>query len=83
MTETAPVYQTDSHIRSLLKASTWRVTATMTTITIAYFLTGDVKMALEIGAWEFVIKMFVYYGHERLWQIVPRGTIRELAHRKK
>ena len=70
----------ESHIRSLLKALSWRIVATTTTGIIAYFITGDVMAAITIGSIEFVAKFFIYYGHERAWQFVPRGTIRHIVH---
>ena len=68
----------ESHLRSILKGITWRVIATVTIIIIAYFKTGDVTLALEIGAIEFFIKFALYYLHERAWQVVPRGSIRQV-----
>lgn len=68
--------QRESHLRSVLKAFSWRVVATTTTATIAYGITGEIDTALMIGGIEFVFKIFVYYAHERLWQLVPRGTFR-------
>ena len=70
----------ESHLRSLLKAFSWRIVATTTTGIIAYFITGDVMAAITIGGIEFVAKFFIYYAHERAWQMVPRGTIRQMAH---
>jgi uncharacterized membrane protein len=69
----------ESHLRSILKGVSWRIIATTTIILIAYFTTGDVSMALEIGAIEFFIKFALYYLHERAWQIVPRGTVRKMV----
>jgi uncharacterized membrane protein len=66
----------ESNVRSLLKALSWRVIATLTTILIAWMVSGEIGPALAIGGIEFFTKFFVYYGHERLWQIIPRGTIR-------
>jgi uncharacterized membrane protein len=68
--------QKDSHLRSVLKAFSWRVVATTTTASIAFIVTGEVGTALMIGGIEFVFKIFVYYAHERLWELVPRGTFR-------
>ena len=68
----------ESHLRSVLKGLTWRVVATTTTVAIAYFVTGMVAVALQIGAIEVVAKIAVYYAHERAWQLVPRGTIRQI-----
>ena len=72
----AAVDQRESPVRSLLKALSWRIVATTTTALIAFFLTGDVALALSIGGIEFVLKFFIYYFHERAWQLVPRGTFR-------
>jgi len=61
----------DSHVRSLLKALSWRVVATLTTSLIAYFIVGDITTAVTIGSIEFVLKFFIYYAHERAWTLVP------------
>lgn len=53
--------------RHLLKTVTWRVLATLITILIAWLISGDVTIALHIGAWEVLLKMLAYYFHERLW----------------
>lgn len=73
--------QKESHTRSILKGITWRIIATTTTISIAYLITGEVSDALKIGAIEFVGKVFIYYLHERAWQMVPRGRIRRFFKR--
>ena len=70
--------QKESHYRSVFKGLTWRVIATGTIIIITYLTTGNFDLALEIGAIEFVAKFILYYLHERVWQMVPRGTIRQL-----
>ena len=68
----------DSRLRSVLKAVSWRVLATLTTIVIAYIIIGDISNALKIGAVEVVAKMLIYYFHERAWAQVPLGTVRKL-----
>ena len=72
----------ESHLRSLLKGITWRILDTTTTISIAYFIIGDVKSALSIGGIEFLGKLALYYLDERAWQLAPRGTIRKKFSRK-
>ena len=69
MTETVR----ESRRRSLLKAVSWRVLATATTILIAWAVYRDIKPALAIGGIEFLAKFLVYYLHERAWQIFPRS----------
>ena len=56
-----------SRTRSLAKALTWRITATLTTAVIAYIVTGELSTAVIIGGLEFVLKFIMYYGHERAW----------------
>lgn len=60
----------DSHIRSLAKAFSWRVVATLTTSIIAYVVTGRLDTAAVIGGIEFVLKFFIYYFHERAWALI-------------
>ena len=57
----------DSRIRSIVKALTWRVIATSTTMALAYVATGDIKLAGAIGVADVIIKLFFYYVHERAW----------------
>lgn len=52
---------------SLLKTFSWRIIATLTTITLALIFTGEIETALKIGAVEFFAKMIFYYLHERGW----------------
>jgi uncharacterized membrane protein len=61
----------DSHRRSLFKALSWRVVATMTTGGIAYAVTGRLDTAALIGSIEFALKFVIYYVHERAWQARP------------
>ncbi|PCJ56364.1 MAG: hypothetical protein COA79_18880 [Planctomycetota bacterium] len=68
----------ESKARSLLKAFSWRIIATLTTITIAYFVTGKTDLALSIGGIEFFTKFFIYYIHERAWLLAPKGSIRNI-----
>ena len=73
----------DSHLRSVLKGISWRVIATTTTTIIAWIATGDVTTALTIGGFEAVIKLLIYYLHERVWLLVPEGSIRKLIRSSK
>ena len=59
-----------SRTRSLAKAFTWRVTATLTTTLITYIVTGEVRTAVIIGGIEFALKFAIYYVHERAWNLV-------------
>jgi uncharacterized membrane protein len=72
----------ESHLRSVLKALSWRIIATATTAVIAYLITGQVSVALIIGGIEFFSKFLLYYLHERLWQGIPRGVVRKIISSK-
>lgn len=72
----------ESHLRSLLKTLSWRIIATTTTVTIAYFVFGDISNALKVGGIEFFAKMIIYYFHERAWQMAPRGYVRKVFGKK-
>lgn len=61
--------------RSLCKALTYRVTGTIATGLIAYFVTGNWKAALAIGFIEPFVKLAMYYIHERVWQRVAFGKV--------
>ena len=69
----------ESRLRSILKAASYRVVGTITTALLAWFVTGDIKISLTIGALEPFVKTVIYYLHERAWQQVPRGTVRQLV----
>ena len=71
----------ESPLRSLLKAMTYRTTGTLTTAGIAFAVTGDASSALAISGVERGVKIVVYYLHERAWQLVPVGSVRQFWRR--
>ncbi len=68
----------ESRLRSVLKAVSWRVLATLTTMVIAYFVTSNVGDALKIGSVEVVVKLVIFYLHERTWAQLPLGAVRKM-----
>jgi uncharacterized membrane protein len=52
--------------RHLAKTFTWRLTATLTTMVIAWLVSGDPLTGLTVGGIEFFVKMPIYYFHERV-----------------
>lgn len=57
----------EGHLRSFIKALSWRFFATLTTIIISFMITGNAKFAITIGSIEVFAKIFLFYLHERLW----------------
>ena len=74
-------YKRESHLRSLIKAISWRIIATTDTIFIVLLitcLTGNcsIDSAVKIGLFEFIFKLIIYYFHERVWQkIIKKGFV--------
>jgi len=63
----------ESHLRSAIKAISWRFWATVTTMVLVYIFTGTIKIALAIGALEVVVKILIYFLHERAWDKIRFG----------
>ena len=73
-------YKHESHIRSLLKGISWRFIATADTVMVVMLVTCffgncSIESALKIGAIEFLLKLAVYYIHERIWQNFRTQTV--------
>ena len=70
----------DSKSRSLTKAFSWRFTATVATIILVYAFTGALEIAFAVGGVEVVVKMILYFFHERVWDRVSRGRTQVEPH---
>ncbi len=58
---------TDLQKRTIVKTTTWRIIASLTTFIISWVLTGDLLIGASIGSIEAIAKIFLYYFHERVW----------------
>jgi len=54
-------------IRHLTKAVTWRIIASITTVTIAWYFGLPPKAIGAVFLADLVIKFVLYYAHERVW----------------
>ena len=63
----------ETNIRSIVKGISWRFIATTTTIFIVYFFFGRLDLAIAAGMIETVLKVGLYWGHERIWHKVRWG----------
>ncbi|MCX7114498.1 MAG: DUF2061 domain-containing protein [Gammaproteobacteria bacterium] len=63
----------ESHLRSLIKAISWRIFATFLTVVISYMITHRISFAIYIGMFEFLSKIIFFYLHERLWENISFG----------
>jgi len=57
----------DSRVRSLIKAISWRLTGTIDTFIVSWFVTGTLTLATGIAFTEVFTKVFLYWLHERIW----------------
>jgi uncharacterized membrane protein len=69
----------DKRYRSLLKAVSWRLTGSVDTMIIAFLITGRIRWALTISGVELFTKVGLFYAHERLWEKLPFGCVKEAA----
>ena len=48
-------------LRSVLKALSWRCIGTIDTLLVAYFLTGEIRLATSIASVDFITKLVLYF----------------------
>ncbi len=63
----------ETNVRSIAKGITWRVVATGTTVIIVYVFFGRLDLAIAAGMIETILKVGLYWGHEKIWQRVRWG----------
>ena len=70
----------ESHKRSIAKTVSWRVMATIITGVVTYVLTGRLDFAVTVGLADTLVKVFIYYAHERMWTRISYGKVRPLEY---
>ena len=63
----------ETNKRSIAKGISWRVIATGTTVIIVYFFFGRLDLAIATGLIESVLKVALYWAHERAWFKIKWG----------
>jgi len=63
----------DSSVRSLAKAVSWRITGTIDTFVISWLITGQILIASGIAFTEIMTKIFLFWAHERVWNKIDWG----------
>jgi uncharacterized membrane protein len=59
--------------RSITKALTYRLWQSLNTFLISLFVTGKIDLAATIVGIEVMIKIIVYFFHERIWSKIKWG----------
>ncbi len=63
----------ETRLRSVIKAISWRAGGTIVTCIVAWLVTDNFDIATRIGILDTVIKVGVFYAHERFWNRVNFG----------
>ena len=81
MAEDQNSFNRESHLRSILKGFSWRVIAFIDTLVISLIVTWlidgkpHIEAGLTIAGLEFLIKIAIYYIHDRAWQIAWKDGV--------
>ena len=63
----------ETPVRSIAKALSWRFIGTLDTLMVSYFLTGEWLLASSIASVDFLTKLLLYFAHERIWNKISWG----------
>jgi len=67
----------ETHMRSVAKAISWRIVATLTTIFLVFAFTGNLVISGGVALTELITKIVIYYVHERVWNAIGFGRIKK------
>lgn len=59
--------------RSFVKSLSYRIWGTLSSWAVVYVITGKGSLATLVAFWETVIKVVIYYLHERVWNGIGWG----------
>jgi uncharacterized membrane protein len=60
------------------RALTARVVSLVVTSLVGWVITGNPLIGLSIGAVDLIIKLFLYYGHETIWEKKMTKDIKQI-----
>ena len=59
--------------RSFTKSLSYRIFGTLTSWAVVYAITNKGSLATLVAFWETIVKVGVYYWHERVWNNIQWG----------
>ena len=65
----------ETYARTTTKTATWRTIASLDTMVLAWFFTGNIATAISIGGLEVITKLVLYFFHERIWSNIGFGIV--------
>ena len=63
----------ESTSRSVVKTVSWRVTVSIISFVISYWLTGSLELAGMLMASKVIVNSVWYFVHERIWNKIQFG----------
>lgn len=63
----------ETHKRSIVKSISFRIIATIATVIVVFLITDSWAWAGVIGVIDLIIKIILYYLHERAWVKIAWG----------
>ena len=69
-------------ITRIKRALTARAISICVTFLITFLITGDIKTGALVSCVDTVIKLFIYYGHETVWERKMAMDIRKIKKKK-
>ena len=73
-------YLTVTRIKRAISA---RVISTLVTVLVGWLVNGNPYIALSIGAVDTIVKLFLYYTHETLWEKKMTKDIKKIKKKYK
>ena len=68
----------DTTKRSLAKTISWRITGSLATFGISYFVIGSLVISGTIAIIQMTFNTILYFVHERLWSRISWGQTQTL-----
>lgn len=66
----------DSNVRSIAKAVSYRLLGSIATALVVLLFSGNLKLSVGTGLVDMVVKIGLYFLHERIWNLIPYGRQR-------
>jgi len=63
----------ESRSRSLAKAVSYRVLGSISTGALVFLFTGNLGVSVGAGLLDSIVKIVLYFLHERVWQHISYG----------
>jgi uncharacterized membrane protein len=63
----------ESNARSLAKAVSYRVLGSTATALVVFVFSGNMPLSAGVGAVDMLLKIALYFLHERIWNHIPYG----------